>query len=152
MEGCSVRLRSAGDEPGSQRRQPWIDPLPWRGLALDDGACRQHKNRQKFQNPTIIHPHVLPFRWDRVPPPPWVPEPRLELPRCLTGRRQKSSSSDVVRFMFVSFSGKKWRAIPSLLMDDVDGLEFMRVHVITNRKSAGKFLLIFFRAFPRLVG
>ncbi|MGA8443452.1 MAG: hypothetical protein WB762_25370 [Candidatus Sulfotelmatobacter sp.] len=54
--------------------------------------------------------------------------------------------------MFVSFSGKKWRAIPSLLMDDVDGLEFMRVHVITNRKSAGKFLLIFFRAFPRLVG
>lgn len=58
----------------------------------------------------------------------------------------------VVRFMFVSFSGKKWRAIPSLLMDDVDGLEFMRVHVITNRKSAGKFLLIFFRAFPRLVG
>jgi len=55
----------------------------------------------------------------------------------------------VVRFMFVSFSGKKWRAIPPLLIDDVDGLGSMRVHVITNRKSAGKFLLIFFRAFPR---
>jgi len=59
----------------------------------------------------------------------------------------------VVRFMFVSFSGKKWRAIPSLLIDDVDGLRSMRVHVITNRKSSvGKLLLIFFRAFPRLVG
>jgi hypothetical protein len=40
----------------------------------------------------------------------------------------------VVRFMFVSFSGKKWRAIPSLLIDDVDGLGSMCVHVITNRK------------------
>ena len=27
----------------------------------------------------------------------------------------------------------------------------MRVHVITNRKSAGEFLLIFFRAFPCLL-
>jgi hypothetical protein len=40
--------------------------------------------------------------------------------------------------MFVSLSGKKWRAIPPLLMDDVDGLGFMRVHVITNREFSGK--------------
>jgi hypothetical protein len=50
--------------------------------------------------------------------------------------------------MFVSFSGKKWRAIPSLLMDDVNGLGFMCVYAITNRKSAGKFPLTFFRAYP----
>ena len=37
-------------------------------------------------------------------------------------------------------------------MDDAGGLGFMRVHVITNRNSAGKFLLIFFRSFPRFVG
>jgi hypothetical protein len=28
VEGCSVRLRSDGEEPASQRRQPWIDLLP----------------------------------------------------------------------------------------------------------------------------
>jgi hypothetical protein len=39
--------------------------------------------------------------------------------------------------MFVSFPGEKWRAIPSLLMNDLDGLGFTRVHVNPEPKVSG---------------